>query len=106
MPLLIYESLKIGQVVNSYDSDDNEVYQDTVEDLDALTKHLEETNIKEPEDKTIADVRRQLQDTAITAQGIIHVDQLYDKPLTKFDPELESEYKVRPIQAHDNVKIW
>ena len=70
--------------------------------MDALTKHLEGTNIKEPEDRMIADVRLQLQDTAITAEGVIHVNQLYDKPLTKFDPELESEYKVRSIQAHDN----
>ena len=70
--------------------------------MDSLTKHLEGTNIKEPEDRMIADVRLQLQDTAITAEGVIHVNQLYDKPLTKFDPELESEYKVRSIQAHDN----
>ena len=65
--------------------------------MDDLTKHFEETKIKDPEDKIIADIRLQLQDTAITAEGIIHVDQLYEKPLTKFDPDLESEYKVRSI---------
>ena len=76
------------------------------EDLDALAKHLQGTNIKEPEDKVIADVRLQLQDTAITAEGVIHVNQLYDKPLTKFDPELENEYKVRSIQANDTFDLF
>ena len=33
-------------------------------------------------------------DTAITSNGVVHVDQLYDKPLTQFDPELEIQIKV------------
>ena len=32
--------------------------------------------------------------TALTANGIVHVDQLYDKPLTSFDPKLEGDLKV------------
>ena len=33
--------------------------------------------------------------TAITSSGVVHVHQLYDKPLTQFAPELEIQVKVQ-----------
>ena len=42
----------------------------------------------------VLDDKIECSDTAITSNGVVHVDQLYDKPLTQFDPELEIHIKV------------
>ena len=70
--------------------------QNVLRKEELLVKEAEELNPKEliiskkssPED---------LPSTALTANGVIHVDQLYKIPLTNFDPELENEFKVKII---------
>ena len=69
-------------------------------------KNLERVNQNEISDQTFDD----LKSTAVTAHGAIHVDQLYNLPLTKFHPQLENEIKVRrsvviPKRSIEHLKI-
>ena len=116
----------IGEIIEYGSSEDDDDFQDTVDNVEELTKNLEEARLCVKEDKLIDEVTLQMRDnlstkemagklvkkdtlvekfraesnssdinsTALTANGIVHVDQLYDKPLTSFDPKLEGDLKV------------
>ena len=62
-------------------------------DVIETTTKTSKMNIDERENKVIDD-KIECSGTAITSNGVVHVDQLYDKPLTQFDPELEIHIKV------------
>ena len=64
--------------------------------IDASTKKVQNERSFEPNIHS-----NQISDTptALAEDGVIHVDQLYRKPLATFDPELEKDVKVR----HSNI---
>ena len=62
-------------------------------DLIETTTKTSKLSINERVDK-VKDDKIECNGTAITSNGVVHVDQLYDKPLTQFDPELEIHIKV------------
>ena len=62
-------------------------------DVIETTTKTSKMNINERVDN-VKDDKIECSGTAMTSNGVVHVHQLYDKPLTQFDPELEIHIKV------------
>ena len=63
-------------------------------DLIETTTKTSKLSINNERVDKVRDDKIECNGTAITSNGVVHVDQLYDKPLTQFDPELEIHIKV------------
>ena len=95
--------LILGKVV-----EDSQLQKSTKQEVDKPSNYnfnsldqdldLRETTIKASK-ITLSDAvnsnEEKCNDTAITSSGVVHVHQLYDKPLTQFAPELEIQVKVQ-----------
>ena len=110
----------VGHIIESQSSNEEDEFHDSVEDVDGLANIFEETSLKEKDmrlkkaDKNLRRIDELVEkvsnvpeekakvnpsnvepcSTSLVGNSVIYVDQLYDKPLTHFDPSLDSEIEV------------
>ena len=110
----------VGHIIESQSSNEEDEFHDSVEDVDGLANIFEETSLKEKDmrlkkaDKNLRRIDELVEkvsnvpeekakvnpsnvepcSTSLVGNSVIYVDQLYDKPLTHFDPSLASEIEV------------
>ena len=110
----------VGHIIESQSSNEEDEFHDSVEDVDGLANIFEETSLKDKDmrlkkaDKNLRRINELVEkvtvlpeekikanpshvepcSTSLVGNSVIYVDQLYDKPLTHFDPSLASEIEV------------
>ena len=110
----------VGHIIESQSSNEEDEFHDSVEDVDGLANIFEETSLKDKDmrlkkaDKNLRRINDLVEkvsvvpeekakinpsnvepcSTSLVGNSVIYVDQLYDKPLTHFDPSLASEIEV------------
>ena len=110
----------LGHIIESQSSNEEDEFHDSVEDVDGLANIFEETSLKDKDmrlkkaDKNLRRINELVEkvtvipeenvkanpshvepcSTSLVGNSVIYVDQLYDKPLSHFDPSLASEIEV------------
>ena len=108
----------VGHIIESQSSNEEDEFHDSVEDVDGLANIFEETSLKDKDmrlkkaDKNLRRINElvekvkvvpeekvktypsHVEPTSLAGDSVIYVDQLYNKPLTHFDPSLASEIEV------------